>query len=281
MKILITGAGGYLGRGLVIPFEGRHALRVMDVKPFDSPHEVFVGDVADLDTCRKALAGMEAVVIAHMASRQAGAYETPTVAFDANVKGTAHLFFAAVELGIKRVCVISSSGVLIGHGRGRWLTATRHIPPKGNDLYTLTKTCQEVIAEQYQRVHGLSVSALRVGWVMDADTMVDKYGKTIPWYCPGLTDRRDIGLAARLALEIVDGAYEIFYVESTPESGGHCDIAYTKQRLGWAPQYDFKWLPTPEEYNRREEEKKRAAAAAPALADNVPPGRARPASLTR
>jgi hypothetical protein len=38
--------------------------------------------------------GCQAVVIAHMASRQAGSYQTPTVPFDANVKGTANLFFA-------------------------------------------------------------------------------------------------------------------------------------------------------------------------------------------
>ena len=89
MKVLVTGACGFLGRGLIEPFAGRHELRLMDVVDWQTPHEKVVGDVADLETCRRAVQGCQAVVIAHMASRQAGAYETPVLPFDANVKGTA------------------------------------------------------------------------------------------------------------------------------------------------------------------------------------------------
>jgi nucleoside-diphosphate-sugar epimerase len=238
MKILVTGAGGYLGQGLVLPFAGRHSLRLMDLKSFASPHELFVGDVADLDAARRAVVGMDAILIAHMASRQAGAYDTPPLAFDVNVKGTANLFLAGIEYGIKKFCVISSTGVLAGH-TGFW---KRDSFPKGNDFYSLTKACQEVIAEQFQRVHQLSVSVLRVGWVMDADTMVDKYGQHRAQYCVGYTDRRDVGEAARLALERDNIDYEVFYVEGTSESADRCDIAYTRRRLGWEPKYDFKSL---------------------------------------
>ena len=221
----------------------------MDRAPFESKHETLVGDVADLETVRKAVKGMDAILIAHMASRQAGAYETPTVAFDANVKGTANLFFAGIEQNIKRYCLISSTGVLAGYPKDRLKFYSRDILPKGNDLYTLTKACQEVLGEHFQRLHQFAVAVLRIGWVMDADTMIDKYGKKIPWYCAGLTDRRDIGEAARLALECDDITYEVFYVEGTPESAECCDIAYTRTRLGWKPKFDFKWLPTEKEYN--------------------------------
>ena len=72
--------------------------------------------------------------------------------------------------------------------------------------------------------------------------MIDKYGQHRSQYCVGYTDRRDIGAAARLALEHADIGYEVFYVEGTPESAGRCDIAYTRQRLGWEPKYNFKGL---------------------------------------
>ena len=243
MKILVTGAGGYLGQGLVLPFAGRHSLRLLDLKPFAaSPHEQFVGDVADLDTARRAVAGMDAILVAHMASRQAGAYDTPPLAFDANVKGTANLFFAGVEQGIRKFCVISSTSVLAGYAGEKKVFGTRDAIPKGNDLYSLTKVCQEVIAEQFQRLHQLSVSILRVGWVMDADTRIDKYGQRRTDYCIGFTDRRDIGEAARLALERAAVGYEVFYVEGTPESAERYDIDYTRRCLGWEPKFNFKEL---------------------------------------
>ncbi|NIA22038.1 MAG: NAD-dependent epimerase/dehydratase family protein [Anaerolineaceae bacterium] len=245
MKVLVTGAGGYLGRGLVVPFEEHgYDLRLMDVVPFESPHETVVGDVADLETVRKALDGCEAIVIAHMASRQAGSYDTPEAPFNANVKGTANLFFAAVEQGVQRVALISSTGVQYGYDRSDFLD--RHKPMKGTGLYCLTKVCQEVIAEQYHREHGIKGAALRIGCVVDGDTACDKYGRKFETRGLALTDRRDIGEVARLSLECPDIEWEIFYVISTPEAPKLYDVDYTCRRLGWKPKYDFTWLPLDE-----------------------------------
>lgn len=241
MRILVTGAGGYLGRAMIEPFEGKHDLRLMDVVPFESKHEIVVGDVADLDAVRKAVEGMDALVIAHMASRQAGAYELPTLPFDVNVKGTANLFFVAVEQGVKRVVLISSTGAVNAHEG----FLSRDLPAKSTSMYGLTKACQEVIAEQFQREHDMEVAVLRPSWVMDADTMVTKYGDKVEHFSEGLIDRRDIGEAARLACELPDLEFEIFYIHATAESPQHCDVAHTHERLGWRPKYDFSWLPKP------------------------------------
>ena len=45
MRILITGAGGNLGSGLVERLEGRHVLRLSDVAPFETGHEFVRMDV--------------------------------------------------------------------------------------------------------------------------------------------------------------------------------------------------------------------------------------------
>ena len=79
MKILVTGAGGFLGGGLIEPFVGRHDLRLMDVVDWQTPHEKVLGDVADLETCRRAVQGCQGIVIAHMASRQAGAFRARAI----------------------------------------------------------------------------------------------------------------------------------------------------------------------------------------------------------
>jgi nucleoside-diphosphate-sugar epimerase len=248
MKVLVTGAGGFLGRGLIAPFEGRHELRLMDVADWPATHEKLIGDVADLETCRRAVAGCQAVVIAHMASRQAGAYETPTLPFDANVKGTANLFFAGVEAGIRKYVLISGEVVVYAHPKQP--RRTLDLPLRARGIYGITKVCQEVIAEHYQREHGLQVAALRVGYILSADDanhVVDKYGKQIKERNPPNTDRRDIGLAALRAIELEDLRFEPFYILGTPEAVDWYEMEPSYQRLGWRPQYDFTWLPTPKQ----------------------------------
>jgi nucleoside-diphosphate-sugar epimerase len=247
MKVLITGAGGYLGRGLRIPFEKHgHQLRLMDVVAIDSPHENIKSDVANLEDVRKAAAGMDAMVIAHMAPRSPDSYLAPPVCFDINVKGTANLFHAAVEHGIKHVVVISSTGAVIGHGKEAWGADHPHTAaPKATGLYGLTKALQEIIAEQYSREHGISVSALRVGYIMDQDSLKDKYGREVKEFSPLLTDRRDIGEVARLCLERPDIKYEVFNVMSTDDSIRLYDMKHTCDFLNWKPAYPFASLPKP------------------------------------
>jgi nucleoside-diphosphate-sugar epimerase len=244
MNVLVTGAGGFLGRGLIVPFEGVHTLRLMDVAEFEDPnHECLIGSVADLETCRKAVKGMDAIVIAHMASRQVGSYETPEVPFDVNVKGTANLFFAAAEQGIRRVVLVSSTGVVGHHQQVTKRFLDRGLPMMSHGIYGLTKICQETIAEQYHRTEGFQVACLRLGYIVDGDLGQDKYGKPFNERNWQLSDRRDIGGAALAAVELPDLEWEIFYVMSTDESMAHCDTRYTRARLGWMPTYKFKHLP--------------------------------------
>ena len=242
MKVLITGANGFLGHGLVPAFEGKYDLRLMDVTAFTSAkHEVVVGDVADLATVQNAVKGVDALVIAHMLSRthDKTAYQAPCRPFDANVKGTANLFYAAQMAGIKRVVMMSSVGVVQGY---KGLPFLKHdIPPlPSHDIYTLTKVCQEMIAQYYHNVHKMEIAALRLGGIMDADTMQTKYGQVITLFGSTMIDRRDIGEAARLALELPGLTYETLFIFGPPEAHQYYDMDYTKKLLGWQPKYEFK-----------------------------------------
>lgn len=250
MKILITGAAGYLGRGLIKPFEGKHQLRLMDVVDFETPHEKVIGSVADLESVRNAAKGMDAIIIAHMAPRQAGAYETPVLPFDVNVKGTANLFSAAVEEKIQRVCLISSHAAVSGHPDAMF--KTRDLPVRGKTMYCLSKVCQEIIAEHYYRNHGIKVAIERMAWIVDADSRVSKYGEKLPHRALGMVDPRDMGEVARLALELPDLGYEVFYVAGVPGSEKGMDTDYTHRRLNWKPKYDFRDWPTFEEWEKQQ-----------------------------
>jgi len=209
------------------------------VAPMDSPHETVVGSVADLAIVREAVAGVDALVIAHMATRQAGAYETPVAAFDVNVKGTANLFFAAVEAGVRKVALVSSYGVVKRHAEEDGTFISRDLPHRPVGMYMLTKACQEVIAEQYHREHGLAVAVLRPSKLLYEDTMRDKYGDPIPRETWNLIDPRDIGQAARKALELPDLTWEVFYLLAKPEAATRVDTTHTRERLGWDPEHPF------------------------------------------
>jgi nucleoside-diphosphate-sugar epimerase len=175
-----------------------------------------------------------------MAPRDPDAYATPERCVDVNVKGTANLLFAAQETGIRRAVVISSTGAIQEAGGPPWL---RSLPLRSKGLYGLTKVLQEVTAEHFARVHGMRIACLRIGYVVDADAMVDKYGRRISERAPLDTDRRDVGEVARLALECPDLTFEVFHVMSTHEAMSEWDMQYTCDRLGWQPRYDFDRLP--------------------------------------
>jgi len=251
-KILVTGAAGFLGRGLIIPFEEHgYELRLMDVAPFESRHEVIVGSVADYDTVEKAVEGVHAIVIAHMApwGKEQANYKLPTMPIDINVKGTAHVFHAAVKHGVKKVVVISSEAAVSGNPD----ELRKHDSPlRAKGYYGLTKVCQEAMAEQFSREHAMQVACLRPGYILDADTNTDKYGRVISERAPADADRRDIGEVARLCIESPTLAYDVFHVMSTWESMTVLDVQHTSDTLGWKPKYDFSWLPTHEEAKKQQ-----------------------------
>jgi hypothetical protein len=75
------------------------------------------------------------------------------------------------------------------------------------------------------------------------DACVDKYGRKLAECNWQFVDRRDIGEIARLALELPDLGFEIFWTLSTPMGAKHADMEYVYQRLNWKPKYDFSNLP--------------------------------------
>lgn len=236
--MLVTGAGGFLGRHLVEVL-GRN----FSARPFDVQGEsVIQGSVTDRAALESAMEGVTGLVIGHMAPNRDGIYDDPAVPFDINVKGAALCMQVAAELGVKRVVLISSTTVV-----GRDLAArrflSRDLPPSPHGLYALTKTLQEAVARYYHEEHGLEVAMLRPAYVVSGDDLVDKYGNRKPGADWQAIDPRDIAEAARAALQLDGLGCEPFYLVAGPEAEAHADIAYTMERLGWQPRYRFDEFP--------------------------------------
>ncbi len=240
MKILMTGAAGFTGKGLAQTLRGQgHCIRSFDVKPAgEAADESVVADIADLAACRRAAVGMEAVVMCHMARNPDG-YKEPPPAFDTNVKGTANLYHAAVECGIRRCVLVSSAGVVDK-------SASRNPRPGDGpyqfkaSLYVLTKIMQEALARFYHENHGICTAILRPAWIIYDETFMSKYGNALDRYDPTLIDPRDIGMAAALALTLSDLGLEVFHLG---QDDADIDHATARSRLGWKPKYRFERLP--------------------------------------
>lgn len=249
MHILLTGAAGFLGRGMVATLaQGGHRLRLLDVVPAtaEPPHAAVVADVADPAAVAAAMRGVDALVIAHMAPRGEGNvnYRTPALPLAINVGGTATLLQAAQEAGVKRVVLISSTAAVQDAGDLAAEPAT--LPLRTNGWYGLSKAMQEMLAEQFARTQGMHIAALRVGYILDGEANRDKYGRAVEEINHMDTDRRDIAEVARRWLERDDlTGYAVFNVMSTQESLQRDAVRFTCERLGWRPQHDFSWLRTP------------------------------------
>ena len=117
MKVLVTGASGQAGPGVVNALAKRHKLRLTDLIKSDklSIYPWVVGSMTDHQTLAKAVNGMDAVV--HMARvfRHPGTDPTTDDFLDVNVKGTYLLLEAAAKAGVKVFVHISSTAHVIGN----------------------------------------------------------------------------------------------------------------------------------------------------------------------
>jgi len=221
-------------------------VRSLDLENRAGAEDFIAGSVADLPTLERAFEGVGGLVIAHMAPQKPGNYATPELPFDVNVKGTALLLHQAVQKGIRRIVLISTSGVVnAAHAGGQYLS--RDLPFSSKGIYGLTKTLQEVTALFYHQEYGLEIAVLRPSYICCGDSLQDKYGVRRPSVNWQFIDPRDIGKAASCALSVENLGYEVFYLMAGPGAEQKADVAYTESRLGWQPDFRFTEFPRDEE----------------------------------
>jgi nucleoside-diphosphate-sugar epimerase len=169
-RLLLTGAGGFLGRRLQARLLslGRRVLAMQRVKPAEpggSEHDgleiLACGPIESITDFSRMLSGVDAVV--HLAGRAHVLRENaadPEQAFmEVNARATARLARAAGDLGISRFVFISSIAVN-GH-----LTPddpfTELAPPRPHNSYGRSKlAAEEALFEEHRR-SGLPVTVLR------------------------------------------------------------------------------------------------------------------------
>ncbi len=173
MKILITGADGFIGSHLTeaLVRAGYDVRAFVYYNSFNSwgwldhcaaevkgRFEVFAGDVRDPHGVREALKGCDAVL--HLAALIAipYSYHSPGTYVDTNIKGTLNVVQAARDLGVAKVIHTSTSEV---YGTARFVPITEEHPLQGQSPYSATKIGADQLAMSFYASFGTPVTIVR------------------------------------------------------------------------------------------------------------------------
>ena len=148
-KVLVTGAGGLMGRYVIDELAGKYQLSGLDILPDIRGLPHIQDTILNPEAVRRACEGMDAVVqIAAIPNIWSGSGED---IIHTNVTGTWNVLKAAEEAGVKRVIVTSSDSVI-----GYTVLSGSMIPPdyvpvdetharRPTDPYALSKKlCEEM-----------------------------------------------------------------------------------------------------------------------------------------
>ena len=217
MRVLVTGAGGTLGRALApMLAEAGHEPVLLDIQAVEGPYEAVVGDVRKAEDVRAAAQGAELVVHTAAIHGIHLATHSPRDFYDLNLTGTLNVWEAAMEAGVRGVVFSSTMGVYKPHNRppeGDAVAALREdLPLMPGDIYGYTKVAGEEMCKLYGRTHGIPSVALRYGMFVPEPSF--RYGIRLLY---GGVDTHDVARCVMTSIDaLVSGKvrWDAFNVES-------------------------------------------------------------------
>ncbi len=165
---LVTGGAGFIGSHIVEELVRRgHRVRVLDsfltgkrenLEPFLGRIELLEGDIRDLDTCRKAILGMDFVLHQAALPSVQSSIEDPFLTNAINIDGTLNILWIAAQAGVKKLVFASSTAVYGDDSR-----PAKTEDAVGNPLspYALSKWIGERFCRMFARLYGLPTVCLR------------------------------------------------------------------------------------------------------------------------
>jgi len=163
MKVLVTGAGGFVGYELVKNLRAKNievkALirnKAQTEKLEKLGAQVVIGDIKNKDQMLNAAKGVEKIFHIAALFRQAGLPDSEY--YKVNLEGTRNLLDAAVENSIKHFIHCSTVGV---HGNVEHPPADENTPFGPGDIYQVTKLEGEKLVLKYAREEKLNARVIR------------------------------------------------------------------------------------------------------------------------
>ena len=172
-KVLVTGAGGFIGSHLVEALVNEGAsvrafvrynsrgdgglLRELEPQVFRQV-EIIAGDLRDEDAIRQVVKGCQ--VVFHLAALISIPYSYfhPIEVASSNITGTLNVLQACRDLEVERLVHTSSSEV---YGTAKITPINEEHPLQGQSPYSASKIAADKLAESYYCAYGLPVITLR------------------------------------------------------------------------------------------------------------------------
>jgi NAD dependent epimerase/dehydratase len=172
-KVVVTGAGGFIGSHLVdellhrkaevtafVHYNSRNDWGMLDKRYDDStPNlDIILGDITNSHGVRSVIAGKD--IVFHLAALIGipYSYTAPESYVATNISGTLNVMQASLDAGIERVIHTSTSEV---YGTARYTPIDEKHPLQGQSPYSASKIGADKIAEAYYCSFSLPVSTLR------------------------------------------------------------------------------------------------------------------------
>ena len=236
--ILVTGAGGFLGRAItssllergdaVIALEAGNC-QALDIMTAGSTRlDIVRGDICDVNMLDAVFARYRprnvihcAAVVGVIASLQA-----PQQLFRVNVEGSANLLEAMVRHGSKRLVHISSEEIYGAFNAGQ---VDEEHPQNPVHAYGISKAAVEHLGRSYREAYGIECINIRTSWIYGPDfprdrvplNMIRAVARREALHVPGGADERidhtylDDAVAGTLAaLNCTDHPYDAYHVSS-------------------------------------------------------------------
>jgi len=170
-KVLVTGAGGFIGSHLterlvelgadvtaLVRYTSTGTWGWLDRSPLKDQVNVVLGDIRDHDAVLRLMDGIETVF--HLAALIGipYSYHAPLSYVRTNIEGTVNILQSAIRCNVQRVLQTSTSEV---YGSARTVPISETHPLQGQSPYSATKIGADKIAESFYLSFGLPVVIVR------------------------------------------------------------------------------------------------------------------------